>query len=149
MHDSRGVSLVELMIALAVAASLAAFGALSLRSLIERGRLEATVREFVTDLRYARALAAAESRPVRVVLEPQAERYRLEADAPGAAEPIEAPRDWRGRGVDLIESNGGNVIEFAPRGTTNGWTTVTVANAAGRRRITVIATGRVRVVEPD
>lgn len=148
-RGDRGVSLLELAVALGVCATVAALGAIVLRPLIDRGRLEAAARELATDLRYARALAAAENRAVRVVLEPEAERYRLEAVAAGAAEPIERPRDWRGRGVDLVGSTGGSEIAFAPLGTTSDWTTVTLANAAGRRRITVVASGRVRLIGPE
>ena len=153
-RSRTGLSLIELLITLACGAVLAATAGITFHTEVERQRLTAATRALIGDLRYARALAAADGRPVRVVLEPGAERYRIER-LPAAGGPAErggpvrdwTQPEWHAQGVDLVSSTGGARIEFSPLGLTANWTTITLANRAGvRRRITVIASGRVKLL---
>lgn len=146
----QGWTLVELVVVLALAGILAMLAIQGGKESLARIRLGSAAKELAADLRFARQWAGSVSVPVRVVLNPDADHYWIETveGGEGAARQVGAIRNWTGRQIDLVSSSGGRVIEFSPIGTTSGWTTITLANRFGaERRITVIATGRVRIRE--
>ncbi|HZV94176.1 MAG TPA: GspH/FimT family protein [Caldimonas sp.] len=63
---SRGLSLIELAITLAVVAIVAASAAPSLASLIDARRLDAAANELAADVQWVRTEAVARNRPVRL-----------------------------------------------------------------------------------
>jgi type IV fimbrial biogenesis protein FimT len=67
MHGSQGLTLVELLIVLAVAAILAALAAPSFTDQFARRRLEGVATELSTDLQFARTQAVANGGVVRVM----------------------------------------------------------------------------------
>ena len=67
MKPTRGLTLPELLVALAVVAILIAVAAPSFRGLIEVQRLRGINSQLVTDLQFARNEAAAQGVPLRVV----------------------------------------------------------------------------------
>jgi type II secretory pathway pseudopilin PulG len=137
---NRGYSLLEAVIVLALV-SLVIYGAASVfpgRS--PEYRLKKAAWEIQTRLNYARHLAIFEGRPVRVRFLPQG--YAVEKfdsslnlwqpEAAGSCEGV------------TIEAN--NTPTFHPVGTVSNLATITVSNAAGKCRITLAISGRIRVV---
>lgn len=113
-------------------------------------RFHHAVRTLVSDLRGARQLAVTEGRPVRLVLDPDRDRFQIERlSEPGV--PVNAMRDLRDRkqgfgAVDLLVTTGPEVV-FQSNGITTDWMTITLEGGGGRRkRISVILTGRVKVL---
>jgi Tfp pilus assembly protein FimT len=140
-----------MVIVLAIAGLLAGLASIQFYAQRSHFRLNAAVRALVSDLRWARQLAVAERSPVRVVLDLEGEAYRIErASLPelpvGGVRRLNEALGGSSR-IDLVDSSGGPVIAFQPNGTTSDWTTVLLKNGEGEeRRITVILTGRVRVL---
>ncbi|MBI5745631.1 MAG: GspH/FimT family protein [Nitrospirae bacterium] len=147
MRDNKGFTIIELMIVVAIIGIIAAIGFVSLTKQIPHYRLNGSVRDLVSDLRWARTLAIASGEKVNLRLDPSNDRYQVEkALNPGT--PISRVRDLRQDypGVDLISSSGGNLITFEPRGTTSSWTTIKIGNSSGEeKKITVIVTGRIKI----
>ena len=150
IHSQKGFSLIEVMIVMAVTVILSGLASVSFISQLPHHRLNGAARDMVSDLRWARQLALAERRPVSVVLDLETDRYRIERQSrPGI--PIGWVRDLQNRRqgfgeVDLVSSSGGRTLTFYPQGTTNTWTTIIIRNKSGEeRRITLVATGRVKL----
>ncbi|HEY5593613.1 MAG TPA: GspH/FimT family pseudopilin [Nitrospiria bacterium] len=150
IHSQKGFSLIEVMIVMAVTVILSGLASVSFISQLPHHRLNGAARDLVSDLRWARQLALAERRPVSVVLDLETDRYRIERQSrPGI--PIGWVRDLQNRRqgfgeVDLVSSSGGRTLTFYPQGTTNTWTTIIIRNKSGEeRRITLVATGRVKL----
>lgn len=144
----KGVTLVEIMIVLAIMTILIGMAVPGLTGLQFHYRLVSAARELTSDLRMARQMAITEGQKMIVVLDPQREGYQVEREsAPGV--PVRGVKEFKG--LDLVSfsnSNSNNVIEFWPRGTTNDWGTIILQNPKGEtRRITIVATGRVRLYE--
>jgi type II secretion system protein H len=150
VFNHSGHTLIELVIVLVVIAIMAGLASAGFTGSMSHLRLNHAVRTLVSDLRWARQLAIAECRPVRMVLDPAADRYIIERDAfPGV--PVNGVRDLRDRsqgygGIDLVESTGGPSLLFQPDGTTVNWTTLTLRNERGESRsVSLVLTGRVKV----
>lgn len=137
---SRGYSLLEAVIALALA-SLVIYGAAGIffgRS--ERHQLKKAAWEIQTRLNYARYKAIFENRPVRVKFHSTGytvERFNSSSnlwlpDTGGSCEGV------------AIEAN--NTPTFHPVGTVSNLATITISNAAGTCRITLAISGRIRAV---
>jgi prepilin-type N-terminal cleavage/methylation domain-containing protein len=137
---NRGFSLLEAVISLAIFSLLlyAAAGVFLGRS--PEYRLKKAAWEVQTRLNYARHKAVFEGRPVRVRFWPTG--YAIEkfdgslnhwlSEAGGSCEGV------------TIEAN--NTPTFHPAGTVSNLATITVSNAAGKCRITLAISGRIRVV---
>lgn len=72
-HRQRGLTLIETGVALAMAATVAALAAPSMRGLIDNRRLDAAATQLGTDLQLARIEAVARQRGVRVSLKNDAD----------------------------------------------------------------------------
>jgi len=149
-NNESGHTLIEAVTALAVLALLTGLASAGFSGPMSHLRLNHAVRAFASDLRWARQLAIAEGRPVQLVLDTEAERYRVERiDSPGV--PVQGVHDLRDRaqgygGIDLVGSTGGDHLVFQPNGLTADWTTVTLRNDRGEERsVSLILTGRVRI----
>jgi len=145
-----GYSLTELLVTIVVTTILAGLASVSFISQLPHHRLNNAARALLSDLRWARQLALAERQPVMVILDPDRESYRIERQStPGL--PVDGERDLTDRKqgfgeIDLVSSSGGRTLTFYPQGLTNNWTTILLRNEAGEeRKITLIATGRVRL----
>ena len=137
---NRGYSLLEAVVALALV-SLVMFGAAGVflgRS--SEHRLKKAAWEVQTRLNYARHKAIFEGRPVRVRFLPTGyivEKYDAALglwvpEAGGSCEGV------------TIEAN--NTPTFHPVGTVSNLATIMLSNRAGKCRITLAISGRVRVV---
>ncbi len=152
--NNRGFSLIELLISLAVTGILIWMAAFQFSHQNEHVRLSHASRSLMSDLRWARQMAVSQGEEIRLILDPMADRYWIErASRPGIVVGIvmdfKDERQGYG-GTDLVSSSNGNTIRFFPKGTTNTWTTITLQNNDGRqRRITLLATGRVRLYEEN
>jgi prepilin-type N-terminal cleavage/methylation domain-containing protein len=151
IHSQKGFNFIEVMIVMAVTVILSGLASASFMSQLPHHRLNSAARDLISDLRWARQLALAERQPVSVVLDPEIDRYRIERQSrPGI--PIGWVRDLQDRGqgfgeIDLVSSSGGRTLTFYPHGTTNNWTTILLKNKSGEeRRISLVATGRVKPI---
>lgn len=147
MMDNRGFTMIELMVIVAIVGIMTVIGFVSLNSQLPHYRLNSAVRDLVSDLRWARSLAITSGEKVSLLLDPSNDRYHIEkASSPGTS--INGIRDYRKDypGVDLVSSSGGDLMAFEPRGTTGNWTSIILRNSFGEeRRITIIATGRIKI----
>jgi type II secretory pathway pseudopilin PulG len=136
----KGYSLIEAVVALALV-SLVIYGAAGVflgRS--PEHRLKKAAWEVQTRLNYARHKAIFEGRPVRVRFWPTG--YAVEKfDASLNSWQQEAGGSCEGV---TIEAN--NTPTFHPVGTVSNLATITLSNAAGKCRITLAISGRIRVV---
>ena len=136
----RGFTLVEVLLALAVA-GLLAFGAVPAVGRLAQGmRLRAGIWEVTSGLNQARFQAILSGAPVRVRFAAPGlvfERYDEEARSwkTSRAEPLE--------GVRVLANN---APVFHPQGTVSDLATIRVSNERGAYRITVAITGRIKTV---
>jgi type IV fimbrial biogenesis protein FimT len=164
-NRQRGLSLVESMITLGIAAVTLTTTLPGLQELRDRRRLDATVAQLATDLRHARSLAVARGQPVRLTL--RADCYLVHTGpAPScdcatsaeaspcadAARVLQAvPLDTAG-GV-RVQANVSSMLFDGERGTVTPAGTWRVQlerdGAAPAVRLVVNVMGRVRACSPD
>jgi len=151
IDSEKGFSLTELMIVMVITGILSGLASVSFLSQLPHHRLNGAARDLVSDLRWARQLALAERQPVSVVLDLEADRYQIERRS-GPGIPVGWVRDLQDRRqgfgeIDLVSSSGGPTLTFYPQGTTDSWTTILLRSHSGEeRRITVVATGRIKIL---
>ena len=144
-RDARGVTLMELVVVLAVLATVTALAVPSIRRGSEGLQLRAGAGRMASLLREARQQAVMHRRSTRVVLEAGHRGAALAWD--GADEPlrrVELPERFR---VQALE--GGDSLTFSPRGLVRD--TRWVVEAPGGRRLVIQVhgvTGRVAVAAP-
>jgi type IV fimbrial biogenesis protein FimT len=151
MIRTKGFTLLELLIVLAILAILAGLGYPRFKS----DELDGATRMIHGDLQYARTLAINRKNAVRVVFstddddeETMDDRYRIHSDTnedgqidPGEDETIRSLReDYRG----VTFSANRTAAVFYPQGTSNSGT-VTLTDGARSRRVVFSWTGRVRI----
>jgi general secretion pathway protein H len=144
-RDARGVTLLELVVVLAVLATVTAFALPSIRRGSEGLQLRAGAGRVASLLREARQQAVTHRRPTRVALEPSHRGARLAWD--GSDEPlrrVELPERFR-----LAAASGGETLTFSPRGLVRDARWV-VEGPGGRRLVVEVhgVTGRVAVAAP-
>lgn len=144
-RDARGVTLLELVVVLAVVATVTAFALPSIRRGSEGLQLRAGAGRVASLLREARQQAVTHRRPTRVALEPSHRGAALAWD--GSDEPlrrVELPERFR-----LAASSGGETLTFSPRGLVRDARWV-VEGPGGRRLVVEVhgVTGRVAVSAP-
>lgn len=136
----RGFTLVEAVMALALAGLLVLGGAQAVGRLGPKLRLQSGIWEVTSGLGQARFRAIMSGESVRVRFVPSGfvlERYDTAASA------------WRASRVAVLEGvavRANNAPIFHPQGTVSNMATITVANTRGSFRITVAITGRIRTV---
>lgn len=142
-----GLTLIELLFAIALAGVVTGGAMLGLRGLRDRWALGASVRQVVLDLRLARVRSIAEARPHRLLFEAPAAAYQREArDDGGGYVEIGSSR----RLPDGVKVSGctarGSAIGFQPRGNASSFGSVTLqGRGGGVRAVTVDMVGRIRV----
>jgi general secretion pathway protein H len=144
-RDARGVTLLELVVVLAVLATVTALAIPSIRRGSEGLQLRAGARRMASLLREARQQAVTHRRPTRVALEESHRGATLAWD--GAAEPlrrVELPERFR-----VSAADGGETLTFSPRGLVRNarW----IVEAPGGRQLVIEVhgvTGRVAVAPP-
>lgn len=143
----RGVTLVELITALSIAAVLLGMAGLGFRDLQNSWQLQSATRQVVLDLRMARIGSIAQARSHRLRFETSTRRYWREVQGESgdyAADSI--PRDLPA-GVSISECTARNdAVSFRPRGNAATFGTITLQGHADEtREIVVDMVGRVQV----
>ncbi|HVP91921.1 MAG TPA: prepilin-type N-terminal cleavage/methylation domain-containing protein [Terriglobales bacterium] len=136
----RGFTLVEILLALALASFFLYGGAVSFKAFAPKLRLETGVWQVRSALNEARFGAAWTGAPRRVRF--TASGFTLEVRD-------EASKSWRtvrAARLEGVSVSANNDPAFYPEGTVANLATITVANARGAYTITVAISGRVKVV---
>jgi len=137
-RERRGYTLVEVVLALALAGLFVYGGAYSFQRLVPKFQLQSGIWEVTAGLNQARFRAIMSGEPVRVRFVTSGfvfERYD------------EAAKIWRtARTASLpgVTVQANNSPVFHPAGTVSDLASITVSNALGTYRITIAITGRVR-----
>jgi prepilin-type N-terminal cleavage/methylation domain-containing protein len=137
-RDRKGFTLVEIVLALALAGLFVYGGSYSFQRLVPKFQLQSGIWEVTSGLNQARFRAIMSGEPVRVRFVPSGfvvERYD------------EAAKTWRAaRTASLpgVAVRANNSPVFHPQGTVSDLASITVSNALGTYRITIAITGRVR-----
>lgn len=169
-NNAKGVSLIELLVAIAILAILAAIALPYFAGMYQTARIREGVRELASELRQARQLAITKNREYRVCINLDAEQYMRErgkvsnSAAIGAEGCGVAGGDWEPetgwntlpQGVNIncstdgaTDTTGTIAYKFNPNGRgTSG--SIYLVDGAGNRFKTVVTstTGRVRVERP-
>jgi prepilin-type N-terminal cleavage/methylation domain-containing protein len=136
----RGFTLVETVLALALAGLFALGGAYAVQRLVPKFDLQSGIWEVTSGLGQARFGAIMSGEPIRVRFVPSGfvlERY----DA--------AVSEWRTSRTAVLAGvavQANNAPVFHPQGTVSNLATITVSNSRGSYRITIAITGRIRTV---
>lgn len=144
-RDAAGVTLLELVVVVAVLATVTAFALPSIRRGSDGLQLRAGAGRLASLFREARQQAVTHRRPTRVALESSGRAATLAWD--GTGEPLrrlELPERFR-----LAATAGGESLSFSPRGVARDarWS---VEGPGGRRLVVELhgITGRVAVAAP-
>lgn len=147
MHDARGLTLLELLIGLTLAAALSGAAVLQYRRVLPTWELKAAVRQIALDLTAIRTRAIAEGRPFRLRFTVPGQAYEREwrdddGSYRGDGPPIPLPEH-----VELTACSArGDAISFQARGYAGSFGTLSLRNSAGEeRQIVVDIAGRVRI----
>jgi type II secretion system protein H len=143
---SKGFTLIELMVVIAIIAALAAAFPLAMNRFVAARRVDAAARELVADIRLAQARSVSSGKAVAI--EPTAHGYRLLALS-GATPEVVRSRDWRSSTVVSIErldgSPGADRLRVFADGSSTG-ATFTIRDGARSRIVHVSElSGRVRI----
>lgn len=145
--ETAGFSLTGLLMTLALAAVMVGMAAPSYLDLLPRHRLNGAARQVVGDLMWARMKAVQRNNRFRVFFLSDHE-YRILDDTDNDNEVDSGEwtvtRDLSAEYRDVVMSANNSPI-FSPRGTASSLATITLANDAGSKRITISIAGRVRV----
>lgn len=144
---SHGFTLLELLVAVALAGVLGAVAVPEARRQLERWRLSAAARQVVMDLKVARARAIAGGAAQRVHFAVPGGSYQHERQRPGGAYAPIGPVTALPDGVRVVDCTAaGDGIGFRPRGHAISFGTVTLRDAVGDERLVVVdIAGRMRV----
>src|SRR5262245_3253281 len=147
MGTARGLTLLELLIALSLCAVLTGTAVLGLHRMLATWRLSAAARQVLMDLKLARARAILGSAAHRVRFPVPGTSYQHQRQRPSGTyesigPPTELPPD-----VAIVGCSGaGSGISFRPRGHAGAFGTVTLRNRDGAERAVVVdIVGRLRV----
>lgn len=143
----RGFTLLELLIAVALAGVLSAAAVPAVQRQLERWRLGAAARQVVMDLKVARGRAILGGATQRLRFAVPGASYQLERQRPGGVYAASGPPTPLPDGVRVVDCTAaGDGIGFRPRGHAITFGTVTLRNASGdERQVVVDIAGRLRV----
>ena len=145
--QTAGFSLLGQLITLTLAGIMLSIAVPGYLKVMPRHRLNGAVRQLTGDLMWARMKAIERNNRHRIFFLNDHE-YRIldDADNDGVVDPGEwtITRDLRTDYRDVVISSTNNPV-FSPRGTASSLATITLANAAGSKRISISIAGRVRI----
>ena len=145
--QTAGFTLLGQLITLTLAGIMLSIAIPGYLKVMPRHRLNGAVRLLTGDLMWARMKAIERNNRHRIFFLNDHE-YRIldDADNDGAVDPGEwtLTRDLRTDYRDVVMSSTNNPV-FSPRGTASSLATITLANAAGSKRISISIAGRVRI----
>jgi prepilin-type N-terminal cleavage/methylation domain-containing protein len=136
----RGFTLIEAVMALALAGLFALGGAHAVHRLVPKLQLRSGIWEVTSGLGQARFGAIMSGEPVRVRFVPSGFLFERYDEGAGT---------WRiSRSAHLsgVAVRANNAPVFHPQGTVSNLATILVSNSRGSYRITVAITGRIRTV---
>ena len=146
-RQTAGFSLLGQLITLSLAGIMLSIAVPGYLKVMPRHRLNGAVRLLTGDLMWARMKAIERNNRHRIFFLNDHE-YRIldDADNDGAVDPGEwtITRDLRTDYPDVVMSSTNNPV-FSPRGTASSLATITLANPAGSKRISISIAGRVRI----
>jgi type IV fimbrial biogenesis protein FimT len=152
-RHSRGLTLIELMIAIAVVAVLMSLAVPSFGSALQRQRLKGAAQVLATDLAEARFESARRGQPLHVVFKTGADWcYTMAADAScdcrvAQACRLRTARAEDARGVHLVEAP---TASFDPAGGASAASAAVLQTANGERlRVELSPLGRARICAPE
>lgn len=150
LPSQHGVTLTELLIVLGILSVVTLIGGSWLSTQIPHYQLNGAVRQVRADLLAARMQAVSQGNEFRVLFQDEQHYDILDDDNNnGKADPGEMMEKR-----SILEDYDGVTVHsnrnpiFHPRGTASSLGTVTIANQAGEKSITVSMTGRVKVKSP-
>ena len=145
--QTAGFTLLGQLITLTLAGIMLSIAVPGYLKVMPKHRLNGAVRQLTGDLMWARMKAIERNNRHRIFFINDHE-YRIldDADNDGAVDPGEwtITRDLRTDYRDVVMSSTNNPV-FSPRGTASSLATITLANAAGSKRISISIAGRVRI----
>jgi prepilin-type N-terminal cleavage/methylation domain-containing protein len=146
MADTRGFSILELVVTLGLASILAGISVLNHNALRPRLNLGMATRQVVMDLQLTRMRAVAHNANQRIVFSDGGTGYQLQRQT-GTAYDDDGAAVALPPGITVVDCTAGNsTITFRPRGNASSFGTVTLANTTGDvRRVVVDIAGQVRV----
>ena len=146
-REMYGLSLVELLVAVAVAGILGSTALLQYRRMLADWRLAAAARQVVLDLQVARMRAIAENTGHRLRFSVDAPEYARERESDaGRYEALGMARSLpEGVAVAACTARGA-AVTFRPRGQPTTYGTITLRGESGRQTLVVVdAAGRARI----
>jgi prepilin-type N-terminal cleavage/methylation domain-containing protein len=147
MGNARGLTLLELLIALSLCTILAGAATLGLPRMLAEWRLRAAARQVLMDLKFTRARAILASASHRLRFPVPGTTYQHQRQRPsGTYESIGPPTELPPEVTIVGCSGAGSGISFRPRGHAGAFGTVTLRNRdGGERAVVVDIVGRLRV----
>ena len=154
---SHGLTLLEVMVALALLGILVSIALLGLQPFLARSRVHTAARQIASDLQFARTKAIAQNRRFRITFRVATQDYIVDRDGDGAWErhllhghstaEVENVTISLPPGVRITAVNSGSDVIFLPRGSVDGGMTVTLGTSTGEatKQVIVNLAGRVRI----
>jgi len=136
-----GFTLIEAVVALALAGFLVYAGAISYKQMIPKFRLQTGVWEIGCALNQARFGAIWKGMPMRVRFDDSGFVLESHDDGSGTWRPSRSVR------CEGVEVRANNTPTFYPGGTVSDLATIYVSNSRGSYKITVAITGRIKIVK--
>ena len=156
-QGSRGFSLLELLLVIALLGILTGIASLQLAPLLQRVAVNSGVRQVAADLQLVRMQAIAHNRRLRVTFQPGSDTYLVEKRENGRWQDHRLhSHDRTGDGsgsiplpasVIVAAANSHGDVIFIPRGHVDGGMTLTLASPDGRfsKHLVINLAGRVRI----
>ena len=146
MTESRGLTILELMVVLALIAVLSGSSVLAYARLRSHVALDSAARQVVLDLKLSRIRAITRTADQRILFSAGAVVYQRQQGQAGSYRD-QGPAIRLPTGVMIHDCSArDDAISFRPRGNAGTFGTVTLRNASGQdRRIIVDIAGEIRV----
>jgi type IV fimbrial biogenesis protein FimT len=141
----RGVTLVEIAVALAVMGLLLAGAVPTVGAALEGYRAGGATADLYAAVHLTKARARAQNVTHALVLEPDGRGFRIVADPGGADQTVEGPH----RLVDGAVATSNITIQFSSKGFAVPAGTITIRSGGETRRIVVNILGRARIADGE
>ena len=136
-----GFTLIETVLALALAGFLVYAGSVSFKQIVPKFRLQTAVWEIGSALNQARFAAIWKGVPMRVRFGPPGCALETYDDGAKVWRPARIAR------LEGVEVRANNTPTFYPEGTVSDLATIYVSNLRGSYKITIAITGRIKTVK--